>query len=111
MMQFNQRQMQQAMKRMGVSQVDIPAREVVIRTDDKEIVISDPQVAKVNMMGSTSYQISGKEMERSLSTEPEIGEEDIKTVMEQAGVERDAALKSIKESKGDLAQAILQLRS
>lgn len=102
--------MQQAMKRMGVSQVDIPAKEVIIRQEDSEIVISNPQVAKVSMMGQTSFQISGNIAERAISSEPEISDEDIKTVMEQAEVERETALKAIKEAKGDLAQAILYLK-
>ena len=110
MMQFNQRQMQQAMKRMGIAQVDIPAKEVIIRTEEKDIIISDPQVAKVNMMGQMTFQISGTVTERSISAEPDISEDDIKTVMEQADVNKEVAEKAIKSAKGDLAEAILNLK-
>jgi nascent polypeptide-associated complex subunit alpha len=110
MMNLDQRKMQQAMSRMGISQVEVPAKEVIIRTDESEIVISEPNVAKVHMMGQTTFQISGTVTERSISAEPELSEEDIKTVMEQADVSREKALGAITEAKGDLAQAILDLK-
>ncbi|MFH0979102.1 MAG: nascent polypeptide-associated complex protein [Candidatus Woesearchaeota archaeon] len=110
-MNLNNRQIQHAMKRMGIAQVDIPATEVIIRTADSEIVISDPQVAKVNMMGQTTFQVSGNISERPISSEPEINEEDIATVMDQTGATKEKALSAIKAAKGDLAQAILDLKS
>lgn len=106
---MNPRQMQQAMKRMGIKQIDFEAIEVIIRTPEKEIVISDPSIQKVNMMGNWSYQISGEETERSLNTTPEINEEDIKTVMQQANCTEEQAKQAIEESKGDLAEAIMKL--
>ena len=107
---MNPRQMRQAMKRMGIQQQDIPATEVVIRTAEKEIVILNPQVAKVNMMGQQTYQIVGEEHERSLDTTPTISEEDVKTVMEQANVSEEEARKAVEASKGDLAEAIMNLQ-
>ena len=101
--------MQQAMKRMGIQQTDIPANEVIIKQDDKELVISNPQVAKVSMMGQETYQVVGEAVERSISTEPDISEDDIKTVMDQASVDEETAKKAIEESKGDLAEAIVKL--
>lgn len=107
---MNPRMMKQAMKRMGIQQQEIDATEVIIRTKDKEIVIANPQVSKVNMMGQQTYQVVGEEEERELSAEPEINEDDIKTVMEQAECSKEDALKAIKKSKGDLAQAIIKLK-
>jgi len=107
---MNPRDMRMAMKKMGIQQQEIPAKEVIIRLEDKEIVISNPNVTKINMMGQETYQVIGEESERSLSSEPEISEDDITTVAEQAGVSKEAALKAIKESKGDLAEAILKLK-
>ncbi len=98
------------MKQLGIQQVDIPATEVIIKTEDKEIIITNPSVAKVNMMGQETFQISGNIEERELSSAPQISEEDIKTVMEQAGVDKTAALKAIEEANGDLAEAILHLQ-
>lgn len=103
--------MQQMMKQLGIQQVDIPATEVIIRTKEKEIVITSPSVAKVNMMGQETFQISGNIEERSLSSVPEISEEDIQAVMEQTGTGRNAAREAIERHKGDLAEAIVELTS
>jgi len=107
---MNPRAMKQAMKRLGIQQQEIEANEVVIKCADKEIVIANPQVSKVNMMGQETFQVVGQPQERALSAEPEISEEDVKTVMEQAGVDEDQARKSIEGAKGDLAQAIITLK-
>ena len=107
---MNPRMMRQAMKRMGIQQQEIEATEVIIRTHDKEIVITNPQVSKVNMMGQKTYQVVGEEHERDLSSKPEINDDDIKTVMEQANVDEDTAREAIEDNDGDLAQAILSLK-
>jgi len=108
-MNLNNRQIQGAMKRMGIAQTEIAAKEVTIRLENSEIIITEPQVLKVNMMGQQTYQITGNAVERILSTEPEINDEDVKTVMEQTGVTKEEALSAIKDAKGNLAEAILQL--
>lgn len=104
---LNPRDLQKAMRRMGIKQSEIDASEVVIKCADKEIVVSNPQVAKVNMMGQETFQISGDISEREL--EVSISEEDVKTVMEQTNVDKETALKAIRDSDGDLAAAILSL--
>ena len=101
--------MKQVMKRMGIQQQEIDAVEVIIRTHDSEIVITEPQVSKVNMMGQQTFQIIGNIHERKLSSEPEINDDDINTVMEQAGVDKEKALEAIKAAGGDLAGAIMKL--
>ncbi len=98
------------MKRLGIQQQEIDATEVIIRTADKEIVITEPQVSKVNMMGQETFQIVGKIHERAKSTIPEITAEDVKTVMEQAHVSEDKAKNALEECKGDIAEAILKLQ-
>ncbi len=108
---MNPRKMQQMMKKMGMSQVDIPATEVIIRTPDSELVITEPQVAKVNMMGQDTIQITGNIHERALSTTPVISEDDIKTVMDQTDVDEATAKKAIEDHDGDLAEAIMSLSS
>lgn len=99
------------MKRMGINQVDIPAVEVIIKTEDKEIVISEPSVAKVNMMGQETFQISGNVTERESSSEPEVTEDDISTVVEQTGASSEDAEKALQENKGDIAAAIISLKN
>ncbi len=107
---MNSRQMKQAMKKMGVQQEDLDAEEVIIRLADKDIIITNPDVAKVNMMGQETYQVVGEAREQARDTTPEIDEEDIQTVMQQAHVDKQTALQAIQDTGGDLAQAILTLQ-
>ncbi len=107
---INPRKMQQMMKQMGIQQVEIPATEVIIKTETKEIHIVNPSVSKVNAMGQETFQISGEIQEHELSTAPEISAEDVKTVMEQAEVDEKTARAAIEEANGDLAEAIISLQ-
>ena len=103
------RQMKQMMKKMGMQQVDLDAKEVVIRLSDKELVFNNPSVSIVKMMGQETYQLTGEFVERSLDTKPDINNEDIRTVMEQTNSSEEDARKAIEESNGDLAEAIIKL--
>jgi nascent polypeptide-associated complex subunit alpha len=108
---MNPRKMAQVMKRMGIQQVEIPATEVIIKTEDKEIIITEPSVSKVNMMGQETFQVSGQVNERERKTEEiEISEDDVKTVMEQANVSEEKAREALESSGGDLAKAIMDLQ-
>ncbi len=104
---INPRQLEKAMKQMGIKQEEIDATEVIIKTHDKELVIRNPHVAKVNMMGQESLQITGSIEERDLKP---YKEEDVKTVMEQANCSEKEAKEALEKSKGDLAEAILSLK-
>ncbi|MCK4521929.1 MAG: nascent polypeptide-associated complex protein [Nanoarchaeota archaeon] len=107
---MNPRKMQQMMRRMGIQQSDIDAKQVIIKCGDKDIVINNPQVAKVNMMGQETYQVVGEAEEVEASKEPEINEDDIKTVSEQGNCSEEQAKEAIKRNKGDLAAAIIELK-
>ena len=107
---MNPRKMQGMMKKMGISQVEVDATEVIIKTSESEIVIKNPQVSKVKMMGQETFQISGESEEKAIDTKPEINEEDVKTVMEQTGTSEEDAKKAIEKTEGDLAEAILKLQ-
>ena len=108
---MNQKKMSQMMKQMGIQQVEIPTVQVIIKTQDSELVFTAPQVSKVNMMGQETYQIVGHPEKRSLSTVPTISEDDIQTVMNQTGKDHNTSLKAIEDASGDLAQAIMNLGS
>jgi nascent polypeptide-associated complex subunit alpha len=104
---LSQRDLAKAMERMGIRQEPIPATEVIIRCGDKDLIISQPQVSKVNMMGQETFQVIGKAVERA--RELAISEDDVKTVMDQAGVGKEKAMEAIRRNQGDLAAAILEL--
>ena len=108
---MNPREMQKAMRRLGIKQEEIEANEVIIRSNDKEIVISNPQVSKVNMMGQETFQVTGEAEEREISSEAEINEDDIKTVMQQTGATEEKAREAIENNNNDLAKAIMHLRT
>lgn len=106
---MDRRQMERAMKQMGIRAKELEnVHEVVIKLADREIVISNAKVTLMEMPGQRTYQVIGEEIERK--PELEIREDDIKLVMEQAGVDREAALQALKDAEGDLAQAILKLK-
>lgn len=108
----NPRQMQQMMKKMGIQQEDIDAEEVIIKCSDKKIIIRNPSVQKVNMMGQKNYQISGEESIESLDSAdsvPEISDDDIKTVMDQTNASEEDAKQALEDTEGNLAEAILLL--
>ncbi len=104
------RDMQKAMKKLGIRQEEIDADEVIIKSGNKEIIITNPQVSRVNMMGQETFQIIGNAEEREISSSPEISEDDIKTVMAQAGAAEEKAREAIESNEGDLAKAIMELK-
>ena len=105
---MNPRKMQQMMKQLGIKQEEIPATEVIIRLEDRELIIAKPSVSKVDMMGQETFQITGEVVERELKSE-EVSQEDLKTVMEQTGTSENKAKEALKRQKGDLAKVIIEL--
>ncbi len=105
---MNPKAVEQAMKRLGVKQQDIPASEVIIKSEGRDIIISNPKVVRVNMMGQDSFQISGDVGERE--AEIEVSDDDVLTVSGQAGVSEAEARAAIQKAGGDLAEAIIGLK-
>ena len=104
------KQMERQMKKMGMKMEDLDGvREVIIRFDEKELIIDNPSVSLMNVMGQETYQIDGKAREVELEYEIEIPEEDIEMVANIAGVSKDDAKAALEECKGDLAEAIMKL--
>jgi len=106
---INPAQMKQMMKKMGIKQEEIEADEIIIK-GPQSYIIKNPEVLKVNMMGQESLQITGKLEEYEEPQEAKITEEDVKVVMEQAGVSHSQAKQALEESQGDIAAAIISLK-
>ena len=102
---MNPQMVKQAMKKLGIRQEEIEASKVIIQTKEKNIIISNPSVTKINMQGQETFQIMG-----DVSEESQISEEDVKTVAKQAKVSEEKARKALEEFNGDLAEAILSLK-
>ena len=105
---INPRKMASMMKQMGIDVSEIEnVEEVIIRTPEKDIVFKDAQVTIMDARGMKTYQVVGTPQE--VVREVKIPEEDIKLVMEQAKSNESDARNALKETKGDIAAAIMKL--
>lgn len=107
---MNPRQMNQMMKKLGINVKEIPnVEKVIIISEKKEYVFSDAEVTVMDAQGQKTYQIVGNP---SISNrEKELPDEDINLIVEQTGVSQDEAKKVLKETDGDIAEAIMKLTS
>ena len=104
------KQMERQMKKMGMKMEELQGvQEVIIRFEDKELIIDNPSVSLMNVMGQETYQVDGKAREVELEYEIEIPDEDVEMVANSAGVSQDKAREALEECKGDLAEAIMKL--
>ena len=115
-MRMNDRQMKQAMKKMGIKQYAIDGvTEVIIRTKEKEIVITNADVTCMEMGGSKNYQVVGPEFERPLGADSTpvvtFPEGDIELGMSQAGCDREKAIEALEAADGQPAEAIIKIVS
>ena len=89
--------------------------EVIIRTKNNEIVITDADVVCVEMAGSKNYQVSGRESIRALSSDPDapapvsFSDEDVELVMSQTQCDREKAIEALTATEGQPAEAILKI--
>ncbi len=116
------KKMKGMLKSMGIDIDEIEGvTEVIIRSADKEILITNPSVAIMEAHGNKTFQISGDVQERTLSQEEhaqeeaaasapmEIPDSDIQIVAAQTGADWNDAKAALIEAKGDLAAAIMKL--
>ncbi len=94
------------------------AKEVVLRLPDRDIVIKEPTVVILQVGGEKVYQIIGGEVSEQKVTVSEEkapvyepSPDDIAIVALQAGVSEEEAKRTLIEVGGDLAKAILLLKS
>jgi nascent polypeptide-associated complex subunit alpha len=104
------RTMKNMMAKMGIKSDEINADKVVIETPERDIVIDNPQVTRIEMQGSVSFQVSGSVTEVGKKADVEVPESDIDFVMEKTGIEdRGRVLEALEKAEGDIAKAILDL--
>ena len=106
-MKINPKQMEKLMKQMGMQMDNIEAERVIIVTKDNKIVIENPQVAKVRMMGQETFQVSGGEI--SEEAKEKFSNDDVKMIMEQTGALEEEACAALEETQ-DIAEAIVKLK-
>ena len=98
---------------MGVNMSEIPdVQQVILRMDSKEIIIENPEVAVIDLQGQKIFQVTGEEVvEKAITKVKTIPEEDIRLVADQTGKSLEEAKRALEETEGDLAKAILLLRT
>lgn len=104
---INPGQMKAMMQKLGMKQEEIEAERVIIEKADSKIVIEPVNVQKIVMQGQTSFQISGEIREETKAEG--VREEDVKLVMEKTGASKKEALDALKQTGGDIAEAIVKL--
>jgi len=104
------REMRRMLDKMGLNMQELEnIEEVVIKTDAKEIFLIKPQVIEMKGKDSTIFQIIAGDIEEKEREVPTFKEEDIILVMQQTSSSREKAIKALTDTKGDIAQAILNL--
>ncbi|MBV9178324.1 MAG: transcription factor [Nitrososphaeraceae archaeon] len=109
-MRGGNREMRRMLDKMGLEMKDIGSiEEVIIKTETKELYLIKPQVIEMKGKDSTIFQVVATNIEEKQRDTPVFKEEDIILVMQQANVSKERAIQALSESKGDMAQAILNL--
>jgi len=129
--QLGSRQMRRRMQQQGIDMDQIEANRVIIEGPEKTLVIEQPEVILMTQMGQQIYQVLGEAKEYSpedllveekeeveilessegVETKPIITENDIMLVAAQTNVDKEEAKAVLIACEGDIAKAILQLKS
>jgi nascent polypeptide-associated complex subunit alpha len=129
--QFASRQMRRRMQQQGIDMEQINATRVIIESEEKTLVLDQPEVVLMKQMGQEIYQVIGDAEEYSTGeiqigekedsegadvveeteTKPVITENDIMLVAAQANVDKEEANAALIDSEGDIAKAILFLKN
>jgi nascent polypeptide-associated complex subunit alpha len=107
---INPKQMEQAMRKMGIQSEKVDAEEVIIKTATKKIVISNPEVTKVKMGGQETFQVVGDISEEEAEEKTSFTEDDVAMVVSQTGSDEKTVRATLKENNGDIAKTILELK-
>ncbi len=104
-MKLDPRQMEKMAKQLGMKMETVEAEQVIIKKTDGVIIIDNPQVSRINVMGQDTFQITGDVSEKDEEDEGD----DVEIVAEKAGVSKDEA-KRVLDETNDIAEAILKLK-
>ena len=103
---MNPAQMQKMLKQLGIKTEELNVKKIIFEMPSGNLVIANPQVTKMTIQGTDTYQVIG-----TAEKDSAISQEDIEMVMEQAGVSKEVALKALESTDGDIAEAILKLKN
>ena len=101
------KKMKGMLKSMGINIDELEGViDVIIHTQEKDIIIKNPQVAIMDAKGVRTFQISGEVEEKPLLVIPD---SDVELVMTQTGVASEQAKAALVDASGDIASAIMKL--
>ncbi len=103
----NPSQMKGMMKKMGISQEELPVKRVVFEMSEGNLIIENPNVVRIKMQGQESFQVTGEIFEESVEA---FSVEDVEMVATQTGKDEDLVRTALEEAGGDIAEAIMKLR-
>ena len=104
---MNPAKMQGMMKKMGISQTQLPVKKVIFEMNEGNLVIEDPSVIRVMMQGQESYQVTGEAVEENSGS---FSDEDVAMVVEKSGKSEEEVRVALGEADGDIAEAIMGLK-
>ena len=105
---INPKQMNQMMRKLGISVKEIEnVEKVIIQTDTREYIFDGAEVTIMDAQGQKTYQIVGRP--RVVERKEGIPKEDIELIMEQTGKTAEEAEKALEDTKRDIAEAIMKL--
>ena len=103
----NPSQMKGMMKKMGISQVELPVKRVVFEMADGNLIVENPNVMQIKMQGQESFQVTGDIIEESAGV---FSDEDVTMVMNQTEKSEELVREALEKSAGDIAEAIVGLK-
>ena len=106
---MNPRKMKQMMNKLGMEMEPLEGVErIVITTAKGNYVFDGAEVVAMTMQGVKTFQITGEP--RFEEKAPAVSDEDVKLVMEQTKAPEEKVRRTLTETKGDIAEAILRLQ-
>jgi nascent polypeptide-associated complex subunit alpha len=97
------------LERLGIKSRSIASTRVLIECGDRDIVIEEPEVTLIEGQGMRTFQITGRITEVGKAA-AEVSDEDVKFVQEQTGKDEALVRKTLEETGGDMAEAIIRLK-
>ena len=106
---MNPRKMKQMMNKLGMEVEPLEGVErIVISTAKGNYIFDGAEVVAMTMQGVKTFQITGEP--RFEPKAPPIPDEDVKLVMEQTKAPEEKVRRTLTETRGDIAEAILRLQ-
>jgi nascent polypeptide-associated complex subunit alpha len=99
---INPKQLEKMARQMGMQMENIDATEVIIKSPKGNLLIKNPQVSRVCMGSTETFQVMGDVVREDSSK----SDEDIELIVAKTGVTKEKAEKLLKDADGDVVVAI-----